>query len=160
MGRWGEYLFEVDHDLDEASSISEDAGIELYYYELESKDEKHKFGGKGIEATRERLNNGILSDLFKRYSEFKSGPEFWGNPDVKLVSLGKLFYYLLFLILDPSFRINHNPTSILGALAMRVGAYISPEHMTLLRNRYPTIKVSPKYSSPLCDFNFRASMKK
>ncbi|KAG4440583.1 hypothetical protein IFR05_003950 [Cadophora sp. M221] len=57
MGRWGERFFEGDNDLDEASMISEDAGIELYNYEIDERESNDfSFSGKGLEATREHLN--------------------------------------------------------------------------------------------------------
>jgi hypothetical protein len=71
MGRWGEGLFEGDTDLDVASYISEDAAIELYNYKLDGSDEKHPMGGKGLEATRAHLNNGVLNRLFMEYSKKK-----------------------------------------------------------------------------------------
>jgi len=69
MGRWDERLFGGDMDLDEASYISEDAGIELYSYEINEKDPE--LGGKSLEATRDHLNNGVLSRLFEEYSRSK-----------------------------------------------------------------------------------------
>jgi hypothetical protein len=51
-------------------------------------------------------------------------------------------------------------TFTLGALAMRVGATIKPEHMELLRSVYGQIRVSPKYSLPLFDSGFRGPIKK
>lgn len=74
MGRWGDGLFESDDDLDTLSYISEDAGIEVYHYELEPNDVDSPelgfgFGGKGLEATREHLNKGIFKSLFTRYAK-------------------------------------------------------------------------------------------
>ncbi|RDW75245.1 hypothetical protein BP6252_06387 [Coleophoma cylindrospora] len=130
MGRWGEGLFEGDHDLDEASYISEDAGIELYHYEIDEKDPESL--GKGLAATRAHLNNGVLDRLFEQYSVKANTDDenSWGNEKLRLV--------------------------ILAALAMRVGATISSKYMDLLRTSYTQIHVSPKYSLPLADSNFRA----
>ncbi|KAH9217530.1 hypothetical protein DL95DRAFT_459138 [Leptodontidium sp. 2 PMI_412] len=133
MGRWGERFFEGDNDLDEASMISEDAGIELYHYEIDEA-ESDDFSGKGLEATREHLNNGVLSRLFNKYSTndpFASGS--LSPKELRLV--------------------------LLAVLAMRVGATIEPVHMDLLREAYPKIHVSPKYSWVLSDSGFRAPMK-
>ncbi|KAK0101129.1 hypothetical protein ONS95_012890 [Cadophora gregata] len=135
MGRWGERFFEGDNDLDEASMMSEDAGIELYYYEIDEREsEDFSFSGKGLEATRDHLNNGVLRSLFNKYSAnepFLSGS--LSSKELRLV--------------------------LLAALAMRVGATIEPVHMELLRDSYPKIHVSPKYSFPLADSGFRAPMK-
>jgi hypothetical protein len=46
-----------------------------------------------------------------------------------------------------------------AALAMRVGATIETEQMNLLRSIYTTIRVSPKYSLPFSDSNFRGLAK-
>jgi hypothetical protein len=88
MGRWGELLFEGDMDLDEASDISGDAGIELYYYELDQEGTKHPMGGKGLEATRAHLNSGVLDRLFEDYStnELKNC---WVGRELRLVFTGE-----------------------------------------------------------------------
>lgn len=65
MRRWVERLFEGDTDLDKASSIYSDAGIELYNYEI---DDEYDMGGKGIHATSEHLNGGNLKRLFEEYA--------------------------------------------------------------------------------------------
>lgn len=88
MGRWGELFFQGDHDLDEASYISEDAGIELLRYELNKPDEKEPTGGKGLEATREHLNNGVLNRLFEEYLGMKEEKFFLGKR-LRLVHTGK-----------------------------------------------------------------------
>lgn len=82
MGRWGQGLFEGDHDLDEAISMSVDAGFELYHYEL-SRDGQHNFGGIGLEATRDRLNGGVLDRLFTKYTS-EPIPDLLGDSDKKL----------------------------------------------------------------------------
>ncbi len=87
MGRWGELFFEGDMDFEEASDISGDAGIELYYYELDAPGEEYKTGGKGSEATRDHLNDGVLSRLFKQYSNMKADDCFVGR-ELHLVFLG------------------------------------------------------------------------
>ena len=46
MGRWGEGLFEGDTDLDVASYISEDAGIELYNYHLDGPTRSTLWAGR------------------------------------------------------------------------------------------------------------------
>jgi hypothetical protein len=46
-----------------------------------------------------------------------------------------------------------------AALAMRVGATIETEHMSLLRSMYTTIPVSAKYSLLLFDSDFRGPAK-
>ncbi|KAL2067707.1 hypothetical protein VTL71DRAFT_15803 [Oculimacula yallundae] len=135
MGRWGERFFEGDNDLDEASMMSEDAGIELYHYEIDEREEPDfSFKGKGLEATRAHLNSGVLSRLFNEYSTtdpFKKGS--MSEKELRLV--------------------------LLAVLAMRLGATIEPAHMELLRNSYTKIHVSPKYSLPIGDSGFRAPMK-
>ena len=88
MGRWRERFFEGDSDLDEASYISEDAGIELFYYEADEPDAEHPMGGKGLEATREHLNNGVLNRLFEKYSAKKVQNLFYGKP-LRLVHTGE-----------------------------------------------------------------------
>ncbi|KAE9374349.1 hypothetical protein N431DRAFT_503221 [Stipitochalara longipes BDJ] len=133
MGRWGEHFFEGDHDLDEASYISEDAGIELYHYELDEPDTKHPVGGKGLETTREHLNSGVLSSLFEKYLGDKNA-KFYKGKELRLVHT--------------------------AALAMRVGATIEPKYMDVLRTGYKKIQVAPKYSFPISDTGFRAPMKK
>jgi len=70
MGRWGEELFAGDMDQDDISDISADAGIELYRYKIEDGGE-----GKGLEATRAHLNNGVLNRLFEKYATYKA--VFW-----------------------------------------------------------------------------------
>jgi hypothetical protein len=37
-------------------------------------------GGKGLEATRDRLNNGVLNRLFEKYSAKKLENLFYGKP--------------------------------------------------------------------------------
>ena len=88
MGCWGERFFEGDSDLDEASYISEDAGIELFYYEADKPDAEHPMGGKGLEATRDHLNNSVLNRLFEKYSAEKSENLFYGKP-LRLVHTGE-----------------------------------------------------------------------
>jgi hypothetical protein len=88
MGRWGEHFFEGDHDLDEASYISEDAGIELYYYEPDKDDAKEPIGGKGLEITRGYLNGGVLSGLFEKYLREKDDKFFLGK-ELRLVHTGE-----------------------------------------------------------------------
>jgi hypothetical protein len=89
MGRWGELLFKGDYDLDEAFFISKDAGIELYYYEVDTEEPEH--GGKGLEATRAHLNCGILNDLTTKYATTKSTNCFI-DMKLRLVFLGKLLH--------------------------------------------------------------------
>lgn len=67
MGRWGEFLFEGDNDLETAMDISRDAGIELYHYEI-CDDPELPFTGLGLETTRDHLNNGILKRLFDQFT--------------------------------------------------------------------------------------------
>ncbi|PVH75724.1 hypothetical protein DL98DRAFT_536294 [Cadophora sp. DSE1049] len=135
MGRWGERFFEGDNDLDEASMMSEDAGIELYHYEIDERESADfSFSGKGLEATREHLNNGVLSRLFNKYSTNKPFAD--GSMSCKELRL-----------------------VLLAVLAMRLGATIEPVHMDLLRNAYTKINVSPKYAFVLADSGFRAPMK-
>jgi hypothetical protein len=86
MGRWSEEIFGGDYDLDEASDISQDAGIELYHYELEDDNTEDKIGGKGLEATRAHLNNGVLNGLFKKYTE---EPMPLGDKKLRLIFLGE-----------------------------------------------------------------------
>ncbi|KAG0646339.1 hypothetical protein D0Z07_8420 [Hyphodiscus hymeniophilus] len=133
MGRWGEGFFEGDDDLDISYYISQDAGIELYHYEVEQNPELD-FGGKGLEATRDHLNNVVLSQLFRQYSTQK---DFHYGTATKELSL-----------------------TFLAALAMRVGATIQPECMEILHELYKTIPVSPKYSLPLFDSGFRGPMER
>jgi hypothetical protein len=93
MGRWGEGLFEGDTDLDVASYISEDAGIELYYYELDESKEEDSIGGKGLEATRAHLNNGVLNRLFTEYAK-KNDCHGMVSKKLGLVFLGKSMFDL------------------------------------------------------------------
>ncbi|TVY85116.1 SET and MYND domain-containing protein [Lachnellula suecica] len=134
MGRWSEDLFGGDTDLDEASYISEDAGIELYMYEIDPEypDER----AKGLEATRAHLNSGVLDKLFVKYAAAKATAYSFVSKELRLVFLGA------------------------AALAMRVGATISPDQMALLRVTYTKIDVAPKYSLPFGDTGFRAPAKK
>lgn len=88
MGRWGESFFEGDSDLDEASYMSQDAGIELYHYGLDPEDSEYKFGGKGLEATRKHLNSGIFEKLFEKYATEASKSWIFGK-ELKLVLFGK-----------------------------------------------------------------------
>jgi len=92
MGRWGEYLFQGDSDLDEASYISEDAGIELYSFELEPEGSEFECGGKGLEATREHLNKGIFTKLFEKYATTGPDDNGWRIEDgqLRLVLLGSI----------------------------------------------------------------------
>jgi len=66
MGRWGEELFAGDMDMDCIAALSADAGIELYYYKVEEGGES-----KGLEATRDHLNNGVLDYLFKKCTTYE-----------------------------------------------------------------------------------------
>ena len=50
--------------------------------------------------------------------------------------------------------------SLAAALAMRVGATIEPKNTALLRDIYTKTPVSPKYSMPLFDTDFRGPMKR
>lgn len=86
MGRWGELLFEGDIDLDTASEISHDAGTELLHYEVNAEDPE--FGGKGLEATREHLNNGALKRLFNEYSAKDFSKDYFVGKELRLVFLG------------------------------------------------------------------------
>jgi hypothetical protein len=87
MGRWGDLLFEGDMEFDMAGDISADAGIEVYHYEIEEDpNPKDSFGGKGIEATRDHLNNGVLSRLFE---EYKTKPmEYPTSREMRFILLG------------------------------------------------------------------------
>ena len=87
MGRWGERFFEGDHDLDEASCISEDAGIELLYYEIDAPGTEHPMGGKGLEATRDHLNSGVLNNLFEKFLGQAEEEVFYGK-ELRLVHTG------------------------------------------------------------------------
>lgn len=89
MGHWGEEFFQGDSDLDEASYISEDAGIELYSYELEPEGSEYDFGGKGLEATREHLNSGVLDRLFEDYNSKEKKELFYGR-ELRLVLTGNI----------------------------------------------------------------------
>ncbi|KAE8442916.1 hypothetical protein EG329_002520, partial [Mollisiaceae sp. DMI_Dod_QoI] len=131
MGRWGELLFEGDNDLDEAPYISRDAGIELYSYEVESNPE-YDLGGKGLEATRAHLNNGVLHRLFVDYSTkpLKNG---WSTKELRLV--------------------------FLAALAMRVGATIEHDFMEVLNAIIREMAVARKNSLLIFDTGFRGPMK-
>ncbi|MAD87400.1 MAG: hypothetical protein CL912_30950 [Deltaproteobacteria bacterium] len=92
MGRWGERFFEGDNDLDEASMMSADAGIELYNYEIDEREsEDFSFSGKGLEATRDHLNSGVLSRLFNKYATNKSFADgSMSCKELRLVLLGKV----------------------------------------------------------------------
>lgn len=81
MGRWGECLFEGDTDLDVASFIAEDAGIELFHYDAPD------LNGKGLEATRQRLESGVLTRLFEQYATTED-PYHLVTKDLRLVFLG------------------------------------------------------------------------
>lgn len=89
MGRWGEHFFEGDSDLDEASEISHDAGIELYHYHLDEPGEEYPLGGKGLDATRDHLNNNVLSGLFEKYLATKKSEFFYGQ-ELRLVLTGMM----------------------------------------------------------------------
>lgn len=140
----GELLFEGDDDLDEAIYISRDAGIELYSYEIDPEGR-----GKGLLSTQKHVNNGVLSRLFEDYST-KPLKETCVGRDLRLVFTGKHSH------LSPL------PTANLvwvAALPMRVGATIEPKYMDLLERTFPSIKVSPKFSTPLFDSGFRGPMR-
>lgn len=83
MGRWGEGLFQGDVDLDTAAEISDDAGIELMNYEI---DPESEYSGKGLEATREHLNNGTLDRLFKEYATKKA--DWFVTKELRFIFLG------------------------------------------------------------------------
>lgn len=83
MGRWGFGLFEGDHDLDEVMCMSSDAGFELYHYERPQDSEDDVFRGIGLEATRNRLNDGVLTRLFAKYTT-EPIPELDNDSDKKL----------------------------------------------------------------------------
>lgn len=148
MGRWGERLFEGDADLDEAASISDDANIELLDYEP-IKDHPDPTR-KGLEATRRHLDSGVLDLMF---DEYKTKKESWGiGKELRFVFLGTQP--------DPDALLRSQLTQIAkAALAMRVGATISPSNMDLVRSSIPKIQVSPKYSLAFCDSNFRGPAK-
>jgi hypothetical protein len=93
MGRWGEGLFEGDIDLDEASYISADAGIELYDYEIDTENPDRE--GKGLEATRAHLNSGVLNQLFVKYAT-SGGACSIVSKELLLVFLGTYFYLYRF----------------------------------------------------------------
>ncbi len=71
MGRWGDLLFEGDTDLGLVGDIGEDAGMELYHYEIEENEEQI-LGGKGLKVTREHLNNCVFDRLFTEYTTTKA----------------------------------------------------------------------------------------
>lgn len=88
MGRWGMGLFEGDFDLDLAGSISDDAGCQLYNYEIDT--EYPEYSGKGLEATQEHLNNGTLARLFQEYATTRVLQVFEDVPkDLTIIFLGK-----------------------------------------------------------------------
>lgn len=96
MGRWGELLFEGDRDLDHADEISYDAGTELWNYDI-NEEEEDGIHGKGLEGTRDHLNNGVLHHLFVDYTTRPSGEGWSGYPEeyihqhrnLRLIFLGK-----------------------------------------------------------------------
>ncbi|CZR60197.1 uncharacterized protein PAC_10093 [Phialocephala subalpina] len=138
MGRWGELLFEDlaptgDSDLDQASIISEDAGVELWMYDITDDNERPDPPAKGLEATRAHLNDGVLHRLFIDYSSKPLKDDMGQSKELRLV--------------------------FLAALAMRVGATIEPAFMELLHGNVGNIPVAPKYSLPLFDTGFRGPMK-
>jgi len=92
MGRWGERFFEGDHDFDEASDISADAGIELFYYELDGPGAQHPTGCKGLKATQDHLNNGVLNSLFEKYLGEAEKNGFLGSLWEKYLGRLKFFY--------------------------------------------------------------------
>lgn len=105
MGAWGGGLFQSDQDLDIAGEISDEAGMNLEMVDDE------EMGGKGLEATRKALNDGVLKRLFEKYRQAKPSYGFWESSNK---------YYLV----------------ILGALAMQIGAQIEADRMDLLRSVY------------------------
>ena len=90
MGRWGERFFEGDNDLDEAAMMSEDAGIELYHYQIDERESDDlPFSGKGLEATRQHLNSGVLNRLFNKYSgQNPAATGSMSTKELRLVLLG------------------------------------------------------------------------
>jgi hypothetical protein len=139
MGRWGQRLFEGDMDLDIVYKISTEAGAELLYCEIDETDsndsdkpasQDFSRGGLkslGFEATRALLNDGRLVRMFEKY---KTNEELFPSKE----------YHV----------------AILGALAMRVGATITHEHMELLQNVHKKIPVAKGYTLPIFDLGFRA----
>jgi hypothetical protein len=90
MDRWGERFFDGEYVV-EAYEISKDAGLELLHYEIDKSVEKPRSGGKGLEATREHLNNGTLSHLFETYLGEGRGCFYRGRKELRLVLTGKLY---------------------------------------------------------------------
>ncbi|CZT50119.1 uncharacterized protein RSE6_11051 [Rhynchosporium secalis] len=123
MGRWGERFFEGDNDLDEASMMGEDAGIELYHYEIDKKEDKD-WPLRAKEWTLPESTSTVKGSMSEK--------------ELRLVLLG----------------IEQRPSRFWRHVEA------DPAHMELLRNSYPKIHVSPKYSLPLSDHGFRAPMKK
>ncbi|KAL3420383.1 hypothetical protein PVAG01_08882 [Phlyctema vagabunda] len=100
MGFWGSELFENDYDHDSLSDVEAEIDMALYSYDIE------ELGGKGLEATRDRLNNGLLVRLF---DEHASKPLDWfGAPKIVLIAI----------------------------CAMRIGATIPGAEMAKLSNFY------------------------
>lgn len=111
MGLWGENLFEGDVDLDEASNISDDAGIELSHYELEPEDmpADEKLGGKGLEATREHLNNGTLDRLFQEYATKRTN--WMASKELRFIFLGEYSFYPVFQK-EPILNLGLSPSDV------------------------------------------------
>ena len=77
MGRWGFLLFQSDYDLDIASDLSRDAGVELYMYDAPELD------GIGMEATRMKLNKGALAEVFDKYKKKTASEMFWSKGETR-----------------------------------------------------------------------------
>jgi hypothetical protein len=101
----------------------------LYNYEVREVKggDGFDFGGKGLEATRAHLNNGVLSRLLSQYAE--NGVPGWYGLVSKEKTVALFCKYLSTLTCHP---LTHES----AAVAMRVGATFSEDDMKLLRKIY------------------------
>jgi hypothetical protein len=189
MGRWGELLFEGDDDLDIASCIAEDAGIEWAVFRIfriyTAKPlfqvlSSSWFWGKL--AKLHKLTIWSVNRLYNYEIDTSSEYDLGGRGLVvtrdhlnngvlarlfKQYSTQKSFHNdmatkeMSLVFLGKSFE--SRPRILLkaiAALAMRVGATIDSEYMDLLRANYTKIPVFARYSLPLFDSGFRGPLKR